>query len=50
MEFKLDQMLEEGYDMTTVVIVCNSAAYPEISCRSGGEAVELEPVIRLRKS
>lgn len=47
MEFELAQMIKEGYDMTTVVIVCNSAQYPDMSCKSAGEAAELEPVIRL---
>lgn len=47
MEFKPDQMAEEGYDTTTMVIVCNSAAYPEIDCKCGGEVQELGTVIRL---
>lgn len=48
MEFKLDQIAAEGYDMTTMVIVCNSADYPDIRCDSGRDVEELEPVIRLQ--
>ena len=48
MEFDLKQLQKEGYDMTTMVIVCNSGEYPDMDCASGREVEELEPVIHLQ--
>lgn len=50
MEFQLDQLLKAGYDMTTMIIVCNSGDYPQIKCRCEDHTKELEPVICLKEA
>ncbi len=47
--FQRDQVLAEGYDVTTPMIICNTSEFPKLSCKSGMEAAAGEtPVIHLR--
>ena len=45
MEFELDKIKEEGYDVTTPVIVCNTPEFPGMECISGMDAVAGETEI-----
>ena len=45
-EFDLDKIKEEGYDVTTSVVVTNSGDYAAID-KESGEAVEKKPFLTL---
>ena len=47
LEFDLDSIKQEGYDVITPVIVCNTPNYPDMVCRTGTAVKELDPVIEL---
>lgn len=48
MEFDLNQMKKLGFDMSTIVVVCNTKDYPDIICRNGNTVRELDPMIYLK--
>ena len=47
LEFDLDSIKQERYDVNTPVIVCNTANYPDMVCRTGTAVKELDPVLEL---
>ncbi len=47
-EVDLERVKEEGYDVTTPVVICNTPAYPHMVCHTGMEVKALEPVIDLQ--
>lgn len=47
LEFDLDAIREEGYDVITPVIVCNTPNFPGMLCHTQMEVKELEPIIEL---
>ena len=48
LEFDLQKIKDQGYDVTTPVIVCNSQAFPGIKCLAGMEVKALDKIIELR--
>ena len=47
MEFDMESIREKGYDLTTPVLVTNSADYENVACEKTGEIGYGEPVIRI---
>lgn len=48
LEFDMEKIKEEGYDITTPVIICNTPQFPNMECMNGMDTVAGQtPVIRL---
>lgn len=47
LEFDIPAIKQAGYDVVTPVVVCNTPNYPDMSCLTGKEVKELDPIIEL---
>lgn len=46
-EFDMEKIKEEGYDVITPVLVCNTPDFPNMECHTGMDVNALDPIIDL---
>ena len=47
-EFDMDKIKEQGYDLITPIIVCNTPDYPELICHTGADVKTGDRIMELR--
>ncbi len=47
LEFDLEKIKEEGYDVITPVLVCNTPEFPDMKCNSGMHVTNQDTIIEL---
>ena len=47
LEFDIEAIIEDGYEVITPVIICNASDYPNMECHTDMHANELDPIIEV---